>query len=233
MLRMTSTYMGPLRRRLHGGTYTLSLYEAANILNKQFSCFGLTMHLGSSTSKSKSEAMFFPASLKEAKLQTEPPEDLVLPGDARIHFTSSFKYLGSIITPLLNEDSEFKARIKKAKSLMGYAKYFFNNKDVDHGLKYQVYTSGPLNALLWSCETWNLSERIRNLGVSTTLQLDTSCSLTGIKSEKSILRIKKLEPCSSTFQISMHSSVREWQSMWGKMQEQMTQPFPKKISSLY
>ena len=24
MLRMTSTYMGPLRRRLHGGTYTLS-----------------------------------------------------------------------------------------------------------------------------------------------------------------------------------------------------------------
>ncbi len=25
MLRMTSTYMGPLRRRLHGGTYTLSV----------------------------------------------------------------------------------------------------------------------------------------------------------------------------------------------------------------
>ncbi len=42
------------------------LYEAANILNKQFSCFGLTMHLGSSTSKSKSEAMFFPASLKRS-----------------------------------------------------------------------------------------------------------------------------------------------------------------------
>ncbi len=37
--------------------------------------------------------------------------------------------------------------------------HFFTNKDVDHCTKYQVYTSGPLNSLLWGCETWNLTER--------------------------------------------------------------------------
>ncbi len=80
-------------------------------------------------------------------MQNEMPEDLILPDSARIHFTNNFKYLGSFITPLLNEDYEIEMRIKKAKSLMGYAKHFFTNKDVDHPLKFQVYTSGPLNAL--------------------------------------------------------------------------------------
>ncbi len=42
------------------------LYEAVGILNNHFSRFGLKIHLGSGTSMSKSEAMFFPASLKEA-----------------------------------------------------------------------------------------------------------------------------------------------------------------------
>jgi hypothetical protein len=45
------------------------LHQAATDLNKHFSRFGLIMHLGSNTSKSKSEAMFFPATLKQAKLE--------------------------------------------------------------------------------------------------------------------------------------------------------------------
>ncbi len=52
------------------------LYEAVSMLNNHFSWFGPKMHLGSSNSKSKSEAIFFPASLKEAKLQTKLPEVL-------------------------------------------------------------------------------------------------------------------------------------------------------------
>jgi hypothetical protein len=39
---------------------------------------------------------------------------------------------------------------------MGYAKHFFTNKHVDCCIKYQVYTSDPLNILLWDCKTWNL-----------------------------------------------------------------------------
>jgi hypothetical protein len=56
------------------------------------------------------------------------PEDLALPDGKKIHFVRSFKYLGSIITPLLNEDAEIEARIKKAKAIMGIARTFFDNK---------------------------------------------------------------------------------------------------------
>jgi hypothetical protein len=34
-------------------------------------------------------------------------------GSKRIHFVQEFKYLGSIITPLLKEDAEIESRIKK------------------------------------------------------------------------------------------------------------------------
>jgi hypothetical protein len=46
-------------------------------------------------------------------LLTEVPEDLILPDGSNIHFARNFKYLGSTITPWLNEDSEIKMRIKK------------------------------------------------------------------------------------------------------------------------
>ena len=42
---------------------------------------------------------------------------------------------------------------------MGAAKTFFDNKDVDKRIKCQVYVAGPLNALLWGCESWNLTRR--------------------------------------------------------------------------
>jgi hypothetical protein len=106
--------------------------------------------------------MFFPASLKQAKLEVMEnitPEDLTPPNGKKVHFIHKFKYLGSIITPLLNEDDEIEARIKKAKSIMGIAKSFFDNRDVDKRIKYQIYVAGPLNAVLWGCKTWNLSKQ--------------------------------------------------------------------------
>jgi len=42
---------------------------------------------------------------------------------------------------------------------MGAAKTFFDNKDVDKRIKAQIYVAGPLNALLWGCESWNLTKR--------------------------------------------------------------------------
>ena len=137
------------------------LHQAIIELDKHFARFGLIMHLGSSKIKSKSEAMFFPASLKQAKEEFDHnilPDKLLLPNDKNIHFVNKFKYLGSIITPMLNEDVEIETRISKAKSLMGAAKYFFDNKDIDKRIKSQIYIAGPLNALLWGCESWNLSK---------------------------------------------------------------------------
>ena len=104
-------------------------------LNEHFTRFGFIMHLGSESTKSKSEAMYFPPSLTQARddlANNRLPEDILLPDNKKVHFTKSFKYLGSIITPLLNEDSEIEARIKKAKSIMGASKYFFDNKLVYH-----------------------------------------------------------------------------------------------------
>ena len=92
------------------------LHQATIELNAHFAHFGLIMHVGSNASKSKSEAMFFPASLKQAKQEIADgilPKDFTLPSGKMVHFVHKFKYLGSIITPLLNEDAEIKARIKK------------------------------------------------------------------------------------------------------------------------
>mmetsp|Transcript_29047 Transcript_29047/g.41603 ORF Transcript_29047/g.41603 Transcript_29047/m.41603 type:complete len:89 (+) Transcript_29047:1176-1442(+) len=88
------------------------------------------MHLGTASTKSKSEAMYFPPSLTHAKKDFDNntlPEDIYLPGNKKIHFVNKFKYLGTIITTLLNEDLEIETRIKKAKSLMGAARHFFDN----------------------------------------------------------------------------------------------------------
>ena len=89
------------------------------------------MHLGSSKIKSKSEAMFFPASLKQANEEFDHnilPDKLLLPNDKNIRFVNNFKYLGSIIMPMLNEDVEIETRISKVKSLMGTTKYFLTIK---------------------------------------------------------------------------------------------------------
>jgi hypothetical protein len=78
------------------------LHFAPVQLNKQFACFGLTMHIGSPTTKSKTKV-----------------KSILL---------TKFKYLGSFITPLLNEDAEIESRIKKAKSIMGASRNFLTTK---------------------------------------------------------------------------------------------------------
>ena len=95
-------------------------------------------------------------------IETERYVHILLPNGKKVHFTNKFKYLGSLITPLLNEDSEIEARINKAKSIMGASKYFFDNKDINKRVKSEIYVAGPLNALLWGCESWNLTKQNLN-----------------------------------------------------------------------
>ena len=66
------------------------------------------MHIGSDTDKSKSEAMFFPPDLSPAH------HDLLVGTTfpvhhGHIHYTDSFGYLGSIITPSLRDDVEVRS----------------------------------------------------------------------------------------------------------------------------
>ena len=90
------------------------------------------MHVGSSNKRSKMEAIYFPPSMKEAREQNELPPNLKLNNGANnIHFSSSFKYLGSYITSDLSDELEIEARIKKATTQMGMLKDFFMCRDVD------------------------------------------------------------------------------------------------------
>jgi hypothetical protein len=141
------------------------LHDSQVQLNKHFARFSLTMHVGSSTTKSKTECIFFPATLKLAIAQVEKnllPDNLILPNDKQINFVTKFKYLGSFIMPFLNEDAEIESRIKKAKSILGASRHFFDNKDVDHRVKALIYVAGLLNAILWGCESWNLTKKNLN-----------------------------------------------------------------------
>jgi hypothetical protein len=97
------------------------LHFALVQLNKHFACFGLTMHIGSPTTNTKTECMFFPATLSLANSQVKKnliPENLILPDNSQIHFITKFKYLVSFITPLLNKGAKIESRIKKAISIM-------------------------------------------------------------------------------------------------------------------
>jgi len=107
--------------------------------------------------------MYIPPSLLQATNQTELPPSFKLNDQKNdIHFTSKFKYLGSIITPCLAEDAKIEAQIKKAKSQMGILKHYFNCKDIAQHVKYWIYITGPLNILLWDSESWNISNHNRN-----------------------------------------------------------------------
>jgi len=43
--------------------------------------------------------------------------------------------------------------------VIGLAKHFFNNKDVDIRTKHNVYTLLAINTVLWGCKSWNLSAK--------------------------------------------------------------------------
>jgi hypothetical protein len=83
--------------------------KAAPAILKQFARFGLTMHVGNDKSCSKTEGMFFPSTLNQAKQEANEeitPEDLYYTNGNKIHLTKYFKYLGSIITPEVTKDAE-------------------------------------------------------------------------------------------------------------------------------
>ena len=53
------------------------IQSGSQTMYNHFACFSLQMHIGNSTNKSKTEAMYFPTALHKAK-QDKNPEDLIL-----------------------------------------------------------------------------------------------------------------------------------------------------------
>ena len=95
--------------------------KAAQIIFNHFAKFGLEMHIGIETekdkkgketsksntgenSKSKTEAMYFSPSLKEAQENEAHTEKLLLnDGSNSIPFIKKIRYLGTLITPELKK----------------------------------------------------------------------------------------------------------------------------------
>ena len=138
----------------------------AQALFSHLAKFGLKMHVGTAAEKSKSVAMYFPATLKKTQEQNKIKSllpDIKLNNNTNlIHFVQDFKYLGSIISNDLKEDTEIKARIKKAWSVIGAMKFVLKNKDVNLNTKIFLYTTAPLQVLLWGAESWSLSKQNLN-----------------------------------------------------------------------
>ena len=82
---------------------------------KHFLKFGLEIHLGRGTAKSKTEAMFFPK--PRCDDGTTPPNFPC--ADGFISYTRKFKYLGSHIVPSLDSAEEIRIRIEKASQAFG------------------------------------------------------------------------------------------------------------------
>mmetsp|Transcript_17850 Transcript_17850/g.25416 ORF Transcript_17850/g.25416 Transcript_17850/m.25416 type:complete len:183 (+) Transcript_17850:1795-2343(+) len=77
-----------------------SLTSLAQALFSHLAKFGLEMHVGTAAEKSKSVAMYFPATLKKTQEQNKIKSllpDIKLNNNTNlIHFVQDFKYLGSI-----------------------------------------------------------------------------------------------------------------------------------------
>ena len=102
--------------------------------------------------KSKTEAMFFPTSISQAKKAHDnvPESFKINDRENTIHFTRSFKFLGSLINVALNED-KISNRIRKAWNQIGMMRQLLKCRDVCMEVKYWAYAAGPLNTVLWEC----------------------------------------------------------------------------------
>jgi hypothetical protein len=97
-----------------------------------------------------------------AKLNQEPiPEGMRIEfkGGAHIHFTTTFKYLGS----KLSDNLDVKTCIAIANSQVGQLKEFLRCKDIPRMTKKFLYQAIPLITLLWGCEPWALKEEKKRM----------------------------------------------------------------------
>lgn len=102
-----------------------------------FKKFGLSCHVGRDGSRSKTEAMYFPApGLKYEDADTSP---LQIDG-GEVPFTQKFKLLGSMLAYNLKDDAEIDSRIKSAQgAFQSIRKQFFSAKGIKNAHKKTAY----------------------------------------------------------------------------------------------
>jgi hypothetical protein len=129
------------------------------MIKEHFETFGLKMHFGQDGSESKTEAMFFPASLRDnASKNNDVKIGLRNTDGGYITTTNSFKYLGSTITPDLHKDVKIRARMNKGTAQVAMMIKFYRAKNISLKTKRNIFIATAINTVLWGCESWTTSE---------------------------------------------------------------------------
>ena len=127
-----------------------------------FRRFGLLVHIGTTDAngkmiKSKTEAMYFPAHTPD-DLETLVPATIHFGSGNHVHYTDKFKYLGSRLTPLLDDDLDITLRIQQATAQVSALMNFWRSS-ADIRTKRMIFQAIPVNTALYGCESWGLTER--------------------------------------------------------------------------
>ena len=104
--------------------------------------FGLKMHVGSGTTVSKTEAMYYPPTSRSYESGDTTPFTVFGPTGAAIghvSFTTEFKYLGSIVHFSLTSDADVNKRIRAAAAAFGALRGVLCNFALEEKLRGQVY----------------------------------------------------------------------------------------------
>jgi len=139
------------------------LITGTTFVKDTFAQFGLEVHLGCTNtpkSKSKTEAMYFPAHSKPIE---EVEEDLIsgriiISGDKFVDFTNKFKYLGTYLAQNLSDDTDVDDRITAAsKNFNALGKELFRNRKISLHIRCRLFVATTINILLWGCDTWAIT----------------------------------------------------------------------------
>ena len=139
------------------------LITGTTFVKNTFANFGLEVHLGSTetpNSKSKTEAMYFPAHSKPIE---EIGEELItgrfiISDNKFVDFTNKFKYLGTYLAQNLSDDTDVNDRITAAsKNFNALGKELFRNRKISLDIRCRLFVATTINILLWGCDTWALT----------------------------------------------------------------------------
>jgi hypothetical protein len=148
-------------------TSRTDLVRGARLLNEHLSRFGLVMHRGrlandgSLQAESKTLAMLVPAR-GHAPSEDETSPFTVDDEGGAVTFTDTFRYLGSVLSSDLTDDSDVRQRLRSAAATMGQLKQTlfcsrFALKAMDDRTKGKLYEALVLGILLYGSETWALT----------------------------------------------------------------------------
>ena len=164
------------------------LITGTTFVKDTFAQFGLEVHLGCTNmpkSKTKTEAMYFPAHSKPIE---ETEEELIsgrfiISENKFVKFMNKFKYLGTyLLAQDLSDDTDVNERITAAsKNFNALSKELFRNHKISLHFCCCLYVATTINILLWVCDTWALTH----------LQINR-IEKSNLKSAETYIRIRQL-----------------------------------------